>query len=105
MTIQQQITDKLQRALRLEHLDVINESDKHNVPKGSESHFKLVIVSADFEGKSLLARHRLINDLLKDELALHIHALSLHTLTKQAWSAKGQVPESPSCLGGDATRG
>ena len=34
------------------HLDVVNESHKHNVPKGSESHFNVLIVSETFEGKT-----------------------------------------------------
>ena len=32
------------------HLDVVNESHKHNVPKGSESHFNVLIVTDTFEG-------------------------------------------------------
>ena len=33
------------------HLDVVNESHKHNVPKGSESHFNVLVVSDAFEGE------------------------------------------------------
>lgn len=32
------------------HLDVVNESHKHNVPKGSESHFNVLVVTDTFEG-------------------------------------------------------
>jgi BolA family transcriptional regulator, general stress-responsive regulator len=39
-------------------LDIINESHSHNVPRGSESHFKVVVISPEFEGKSLIQRHR-----------------------------------------------
>jgi len=46
--------------LPIEHLEVINESHKHNVPEGAESHFNVVIVSSAFEGKKLLTRHRLL---------------------------------------------
>jgi len=105
MTLQEHITDKLQRALPIEHLEVINESYMHNVPKGSESHFKLVIVSPKFEGKTLVARHRLINDILQEELSDHIHALALHTMTKQEWYDKGQAPASPPCMGGHGVHG
>lgn len=59
------------------HLEVINESNMHNVPKGSESHFKVVVVSMDFENLSLIKRHRMVNDVLKDELAGGVHALSI----------------------------
>ena len=46
MTVQKEITDKLNDALPIEHLEVINESGKHNVPPGAESHFKVVVVSS-----------------------------------------------------------
>ena len=100
MTMQQTITDKLQQAFSPEHLDVINESHMHNVPEGSESHFKVAIVSNDFDGKMLVARHRLVNKVLEDELNGGIHALALHTMTMQEWFDKGNAPESPPCEGG-----
>ena len=100
MTIQDDIHQKLQAALQPQHLEVINESNNHNVPRGSESHFKLIIVTAEFNGKTLVARHRLINKLLADELAGPIHALALHTLTPEEWAATGTAPVSPPCMGG-----
>lgn len=103
MSIQQTITDKLQQAFTPEHLEVINESHRHNVPEGSESHFKVTIVSADFKDKQLVARHRAINKVLEDELNGKIHALALHTMTMEEWFEKGNAPESPQCLGGDGT--
>ena len=36
------------------HLDILNESYMHNVPKGSETHFKVVVVSSQFENTPLL---------------------------------------------------
>lgn len=105
MTIQESITDKLNSAFSPEHLEVINESFMHNVPEGSESHFKVVIVCDDFEGKMLIARHRLVNKILEDELQKDrsdggIHALALHTMTMEEWFDKGKAPDSPECLGG-----
>ena len=64
------------------HLEVINESGNHNVAPGSESHFKVVLVAAEFEGQRLLARHRRVNGVLADELADSVHALALHTYTE-----------------------
>ena len=101
MTVQQTITDKLQEALPVDHLEVINESHRHNVPAGSESHFKVLIVSPEFDGKMLIARHRLINGILERELSERIHALSLHTMTPQEWSLAAIAPVSPPCMGGD----
>ena len=98
--MQQTITSKLEKALSPEHLEVINESHMHNVPEGSESHFKLVIVSDEFKDKMLLARHRLVNKVLEEELKGSIHALALHTMTMEEWFDKGKAAESPPCEGG-----
>lgn len=101
MTTQSTIQQKLQNAFSPLHLEVINESDNHNVPKGSESHFKVVIVSRAFEGESLIARHRQVNKVLSEELQGGVHALALHTLSPEDWFNRGgTVPESPECLGG-----
>ena len=101
MIVQQRINDKLLTALTPEHLDVVNESHNHNVPAGSESHFKVTIVADAFTGKRLIQRHRLVNQILAEELANDIHALALHTYNKEEWQKKfGQVPESPQCMGG-----
>jgi len=98
--MQQTITSKLEKALSTEHLEVINESHMHNVPEGSESHFKVIIVSDDFKDKMLLARHRLVNKVLEEELKGSIHALALHTMTMEEWFEKGKAAESPPCEGG-----
>jgi len=99
--MQQTIETKIADALHPLHLEVINESHQHNVPPGSESHFKLVIVAEAFEGKTLVARHRIINALLAEELQGKIHALAMHTYTQKDWESKqGNAPMSPPCLGG-----
>ena len=101
MTVQSTIESKLMGNLNLQYMEVINESSQHNVPPGSESHFKLVLVSNDFTDKMLIKRHRMINEILADELQGQIHALSMHTYTEQEWQEKsGQAPMSPPCLGG-----
>jgi BolA protein len=87
----------------LHYLEVRNESDRHNVPPGSESHFKVVLVAKAFEGVGLLARHRMINQLLADELMGGVHALAIHVYTLDEWKVKtGVAPQSPPCLGGGA---
>lgn len=101
MSIQQTIETKITQALSPEHLEVVNESFMHNVPPDSESHFKVVVVSPEFEGKRLVQRHRMINQLLADELKNDIHALAIHTFTSQEWAEKQQqAKDSPECLGG-----
>ena len=99
--IEERIVQKLNNAMQLDYLQVINESDMHNVPPGSESHFKISIASHEFDGKNLLAQHRMINSILADELETDIHALALHTYTPEQWqSVEGISPDSPPCLGG-----
>ncbi|WP_027253861.1 transcriptional regulator BolA [Photobacterium halotolerans] len=98
--IQERIEQKLQAALSPTHLEVHNESYMHNVPEGAESHFKVIVVSNEFEGQRLIGRHRAINTVLADELANHIHALAIHTYTPEEWQAQQSAPASPACLGG-----
>ena len=101
MSMQTTIETKINESLAPVHLEVLNESSQHNVPPGSESHFKVTVVSDQFDGKMLVARHRMINKLLAAELAGSIHALAMHTFTPAEWSEKNQqAPNSPPCLGG-----
>lgn len=104
MKIKNLIETKLQ-SLQPQFLEVINESHRHNVPQGSESHFKVTVVSNEFNGKMLVARHRMVNNILTDELAHSIHALVLHTMTVEEWFEKsGTTPTSPPCLGGSESQ-
>ena len=84
------------------HVDLENESHRHGGQAPSaESHFRLVIVGERFEGLSRIDRHRLINDLLADELRDHVHALGLQAFTPAEWRAKGERAfGSPDCRGG-----
>lgn len=101
MTVQATIEKKLADDYKPLHLEVINESSNHNVPEGSESHFKVIVVSPEFTGKNLLARHRMINATLADELREQIHALAIHTYTEEEWKEESDgAPMSPPCLGG-----
>ena len=104
MTVQAIIEQKLAQGINAKHMEVVNESGNHNVPPGSESHFKVVLVSEDFADKKLLQRHRMINELLAEELKNNIHALAIHTYTEEEWKAiHGNAPLSPPCQGGDGT--
>lgn len=101
MKMQQQIERKLLGQFGPLHIEVSNESHMHDVPEGSESHFRVVLVSAGFENMPLIQRHRAVNAILEEELAGQIHALALHTMTPDEWFAKGgEAPQSPPCLGG-----
>lgn len=99
--VEQAIVNKLSRDLDPSTLDVTNESFMHSVPEGSESHFKLVVVSEKFESKRLVQRHQMIYALLRDELAGPVHALAIHTYTSKEWHLKEHgAPDSPKCHGG-----
>lgn len=95
------IESKIMAELAPVHLEVIDESHKHSVPPGAESHFKLVIVSGEFAGQPLVRRHQRVNGILAEELSSGLHALSLQTLTAEEWQQKGgATAASPPCLGG-----
>lgn len=95
------IIRKITEALSPNFLEVINESYKHSVPKGSESHFKVVIVSSKFEGRSLVERHRMVNSILAEELQSGVHALSIQAKTASQWASNQTIASTPPCLGGD----
>lgn len=99
--VQTSIIKKLSESFKPVHIDVINESFKHNVPKGAETHFKVVIVSENFSGKSLIDRHRQVNSVLSEELTGPVHALSIQAKTPEQWEKSGhKVASTPPCLGG-----
>jgi BolA-like protein 1 len=98
---QERIERALAEALRPAQLFVENESHMHSVPKGSETHFKVLVVSEAFAGQGLVARQRRVNELLRDEFGAGLHALSLRLLTPEQWqNGAGEGFVSPACLGG-----
>ncbi|KAL9180244.1 hypothetical protein ACHAXT_008214 [Thalassiosira profunda] len=104
------IAAKLTAAFDPAHLEVRNESHMHNVPTGSETHFKVIVVSDKFkDARTPIARHRLVNATLSEEVAADgpVHALSIVAMTPDKWEqkvAKGEeVGPSPNCRGGDGS--
>lgn len=104
MTMQQRIEEKLTRALAPERMLLVNESHKHSVAKGSETHFNLIVVSAGFEGLSRVQRQRTVYGLLDDEMKQQggVHALTMKALTPAEWDAAGGevTNPAPKCHGG-----
>jgi BolA protein len=99
------IETTLRAALEARHLELVNESHMHAGP-ATESHYKLVLVSPDFAGKSRVQRHQSVYRLLQDELQSagrggSVHALALHLYTPEEWQAAA-VPASPLCAGAKA---
>jgi BolA protein len=81
------------------HLDLVDESHSHSVPIGSESHFKVTIVSSQFENTSALQRRRHVQQLLATEFESGLHALSIQPFTPTEWEKRGGQGnfESPPC--------
>jgi len=99
MKIQAQIEDLISSNFEPQYFEVLNESHMHNVPPGSESHFKLVLVTDKFEGKRSVARHQMVYGAMGDMMS-QIHALALHTYTPEEFQEVGAAPASPDCKGG-----
>ena len=101
MDRQKQIQSMVSAIINVAYLDLINESHMHSVPENSETHFKLTLVSSDFEGKSKVARHQKVYGAVKILMQEGLHALALHTYTPGQWIEKNRVsPNSADCLGG-----
>src|SRR5689334_20672905 len=84
MTVAETIHRKLTDQLAPLRLDIVDESYRHAGHAGArpegETHFAVTIVSAAFAGLNRVARQRLVYQILADELATRVHALSLTTL-------------------------
>ena len=83
MSAEKRLREKLMVALEPPRLGIINESELHaghrSSPGTGESHFRILIVSPMFAGVSRVGRHRMVNDVIADELNGGIHALALST--------------------------
>jgi BolA protein len=98
VSVATEIEHKLQAAFAPSLLEVVNESHMHSVPPGSESHFKVTLVSDAFTGQRQVKRHQQVYAVLADELAGGVHALAIHTYSPAEW--QGAAPDSPACRGG-----
>ncbi len=87
MHVEEQITKKLRQAFAPVVLEVVNDSDRHRghagAPATGESHFSIKVVSDRFAGKSRVERHRMVNDVLAEELKGPIHALAISALAPE----------------------
>lgn len=83
MSAENRLREKLMLALEPTRLDIVNESELHaghrSSPNTGESHFRILIVSPRFAGVSRVARHRMVNEAIADELKGPVHALALST--------------------------
>ena len=96
VTIHNKIADTLNKEFNPVSLKIINESFMHNVPKDSESHFKIVIVSNDFMNIQTIKRHKSIYKAL-GKIMDEIHALSIHAFDEDEYKKNPMVIDSPQC--------
>ncbi len=94
--IENQITEIINDKLSPSVLNIVNESFMHNVPTGSESHFKLIVVSDSFKDLSNVKRHQLVYRSL-DKIMDEIHALSIHAFDEHEYNENPVVIDSPNC--------
>lgn len=80
------LREKLRQDLEAEHVEV-----EDTTLNRCATSFRVLVVSAKFEGKPLLQRHRLVNECLAEELP-HIHAFEQKTLTPEQWTRQRRVP-------------
>ncbi|MEQ1889549.1 MAG: BolA family protein [Alphaproteobacteria bacterium] len=85
MRISETIRGRLEQGLAPVTLEIVDDSHRHEGHGGArpsgETHFNVVIVSAAFDGKTRVARHRMVFEILKDLMDAPVHALALSTLT------------------------
>ena len=94
--IENKIINSLINSMNVSSLKVLNESFMHNVPKDSESHFKIVIVSNDFKNLSLIQRHKLVYKSLEN-IMNNIHALSIQSFSDDEFALNPIILDSPEC--------
>ncbi|ORX34037.1 bola-like protein-domain-containing protein [Kockovaella imperatae] len=91
--VESAMRDKLNKSFNPSLLEIQNDSSKHShhapmkaIGGGSgETHFSLTLVSPQFDGLTSIKRHRMVNNLLKDEFDAGLHALSLKLKTPEEW--------------------
>ena len=92
------IQSLVQEHLKPLHFELENESSQHAVPVGSESHFKILVVSELFQDQSRVDRQKKVYGLLDQEFKSGLHALSLRALTPAEWQQQGVAGFiSPDC--------
>lgn len=97
MNIKEKIENKIKQSFLVEYLQIDNESHKHRNLPNAETHFRMIIVSDDFIKQLPVKRHQSVYKMLCTEMNL-IHALSLHTYTKNEWQQQQTLPTSPQCM-------
>lgn len=95
-SIENKIINTLNECMNISSLKILNESFMHNVPEDAESHFKIVIVSNDFNNLSHIQRHKLVYKHL-GTIMNGIHALSIQSFNEDEFKLNPIILDSPEC--------
>ena len=94
--IENKIINTLNECMNISSLRILNESFMHSVPEDAESHFKIVVVSDDFNNLSNIQRHKLIYKHL-GTIMNDIHALSIQSFNEDEFKLNPIILDSPEC--------
>ena len=87
MTVTEEIRARLTAVFAPAELEVVDDSERHRghagYREGGESHFRVEVVAAAFDGQSRVARQRMVYGVLAEEMREQIHALALTTRTPE----------------------
>lgn len=87
MSVATTIRRKLENALSPVAVEVHDDSHKHaghaGARPGGETHFRVHVVSAAFDGATRVERQRRIYGILADEMAGPVHALQIRAETPE----------------------
>ena len=95
-SIENKIINTLNECMNIFSLKILNESFMHNAPADAESHFKIVIVSNDFNNLSCIQRHKLVYKHL-GTIMDDIHALSIQSFNEDEFKLNPIILDSPEC--------
>ena len=96
MIVQNKIDKLLRDNLNVSKLIIRNDSNKHNVPPNSESHFSVQIVSDDFQELSQIQRHKIVYKAVEGRLT-EIHAFSITAMTTSEFNENPSSRDTPDC--------
>jgi BolA protein len=83
----QEIKSRLTKNIAIDHLNIMDDTGRHlrHQHYDGGGHFQITIVSIDFEGISLLDRHKIVYQALDGMVKNEIHALGLKTIATSEW--------------------
>ena len=78
------IEKKIKSKVKLEKLEIVDNSHKHKRHKSfapERYHIKLILKSKYLSSISRLEAHKIVNEILKEDLKTKIHALEINIVT------------------------